>query len=139
MNIDEKSWQIFAEVFGLTMPSDSVPENSAILVLPGYFQRFRITEVKKYWPSKARYLWIAPTRGDSGFTLGEIAQCFACEAREGDIAIGDFARHTQEQMIWALKLLVEKPKVDHIMVSTASYHLPRATLTFLRAMNEAGL
>ena len=48
------------------------PEETAIFLLPGVHQEYRITEGVKLWPNAGKYLWVAGTRGDPTYSKEDI-------------------------------------------------------------------
>lgn len=108
---------------------------TAILLLPGVHQEYRITEGVKLWPNAGKYLWVAGTRGDPAYTREDI---IAVTGKDSvDIVCGGFARFTPDQMNWCVSLLKQNPEIKHLIVTTAAYHLPRCVLTLLQALLKA--
>ena len=109
------------------------PERSAILILPGKYQEYRIAEGVKPWPSRAKHLWVAGTSGDPTYTREDVIPYVGEDSPH--ILVGGHARHTKDQMEWARGLLLDSfPEVEHVIMTTSVYHLPRCVLTFLETM-----
>ncbi len=111
-------------------------ENTAILILPGMWQEYRITNGVKLWPQHGKHLWVAGTRQDTIYTLREQLVSLLGQDSE-NIEFGGFADHTLGQMQWCLGLLEKYSTVNHIIVATAAYHVPRCTLTLLQTLAKA--
>lgn len=141
--MDEKeavAAKMLVEVLSIPLDKNYNLEETAIMVLPGMYQEYRITEVLKAWPNKAKYLWVAPTRGDPENSVYDSLKNLDKEKQNpDDMIIGGFTEATPGQMVWALEKLKENPNVKRIIISTAAYHLPRCMLTFIKAMNKAGV
>lgn len=129
-----------------TLPSweKSDPETSAILVLPGEHQEFRIPEALKFWPVFAKHLWVAGTCSNPFYARRDVLRII--RGRKGLVPFDDtyvetagWAEHTPGQMSWAVALLRHNSSVNHIIVVTAAYHVSRAVLTLIKAMEKAGL
>ncbi len=110
-------------------------DNTAILLLPGVYQEYRISQGVKIWPKEGKYLWVAGTRGDPSYTREDIIR--AVGADSPDIVCQGFAKHTLDQMEWCVSLLKENPKINHLIVTTAAYHLPRCCLTLLQVLKKS--
>ncbi len=119
------------------------PEETAILVLPGMYQEYRITEGTKFWPDQGEYLWVAGTNGDPAYSRKQIISVidvdYPNDLHYPNIICGEFARHTLDQMEWCVSLLKENTQVKHLIVTTAAYHLPRCTLTLLQVLTKSGM
>jgi len=113
------------------------PENTAILVLPGIYQEYRIQGGVDIWnQDQSQRLWIAGTRGDPAYTRDQIVEVAGVD--HPNIVCGEFCNHTPDQMRWCLKMLQDNPGVSHLIMTTAAYHLPRCVLTNVAAMEKAG-
>ena len=113
------------------------PERSALLILPG-IQEYRIPEGARHWPDEAKHLWVAGTRADPFYTRREIVDIIReVTTIEGDTSLienGGWENHTPDQMRWAIELLKKNREVNHLIVCTAAYHIPRTVLTFIKMM-----
>lgn len=118
-------------------------EKSAILILPGVYQDFRIPEGAKNWPEKGKYLWVAGTRADPFYTRKEIIEMINKEKGKvmdfSDMENGGYQDHTLDQMMWVTELLKAYKDVNHIVVTTAAYHTPRCVLTLLQTMRKQSI
>lgn len=113
------------------------PENTAILVLPGIYQEYRIQGGVNLWKqNQNQRLWIAGTRGDPTYTRDQIVQVAGVDSP--NIICQGFANHTPDQMHWCQEMLRDNPEVSHLIMATAAYHLPRCVLTNVVAMEKAG-
>ncbi len=113
------------------------PKTTAILLLPGMYQEYRIEEGIKLWPTRGKYLWIGPTRGDTKYTSRkQVVELLREDSK--DIIFGEYAANTLEQMHWCVELLKNHPEVSHVIVTTAAYHVPRCVLTLLQVLEKAG-
>ena len=112
-------------------------KETAIFLLPGVHQEYRITEGVKLWPNAGKYLWVAGTRGDPTYSKEDIIAVTGKDST--DIVCGGFARFTPDQMNWCVSLLKQNPHIKHIVVTTAAYHLPRCVLTLLKALKKSGI
>ncbi len=128
------------QILGLQFCEDWHPRQSALLILPGV-QDYRIPQGAKYWPKKARHLWVAGTRGNPFYARAEVIQIVlgvlekvALPMAEEYLETGGWANNTVDQMRWATELLKKNPLVKHLIICTAEYHVPRCTLTFLRTL-----
>lgn len=111
------------------------PEETAILILPGYFQEYRIEQGVKLWRGSAKYLFIGPTRKDTFYTSREkIIELLGEDSP--DILFGETAANTLEQMQWVSDVLKEHTDIKHIIVTTSAYHLPRCCLTLLNVLQK---
>jgi len=118
------------------------PEQSALLILPG-IQGYRIPEGVKYWPTAARYLWVAGTRADPFYTRKEITEIVRTVVGSDPpisyLENGGWANHTPDQMRWAVELLKGYSDVQHLIICTAEYHLPRCILCCVKTMQMHGV
>ncbi|MDD5433304.1 MAG: hypothetical protein PHE77_01450 [Candidatus Pacebacteria bacterium] len=126
--------EILKELPGTWQPGR--PEETAVLILPGKFQSFRITEGAKLWPDKGQYLFVAGTRGDPFYSENDIVDLTGKSSL--NLFCQGWAEHTPDQMEWIVKLLQKRFSfIKHLIVATAAYHLPRCVLTLVRAMENA--
>ena len=114
----------------------SKPERTAILILPAGIpeHHYRHIEGVKLWKTLglARHLLIA---GVSETPLNQEEVRDLCSPNLSCVHIANHARHTPDQMDWALDV-VQELGVDHIIITTAAYHCPRAFLTMVRMMSK---
>ncbi|MBX4200631.1 YdcF family protein [Candidatus Parcubacteria bacterium] len=113
------------------------PAETAILVLPGKHQEYRITESVKLWKKEGDYFWVAGTRGDPAYTREDIIKVTGDDS--SDIVCQGFAEHTLAQMQWCALMLKENPQIKYLIVATAAYHLPRCILTLLQVFKKEGV
>src|SRR5581483_1060845 len=113
------------------------PEETAILVLPGKHQEYRIRESAIFWPGRGKYFWVAGTRGDPEYTREDIIRIAGNDSL--DIVCQGFASHTLAQMEWCARMLQENPRVHHLIVTTAAYHVPRCLLTLLSVLEKLAI
>lgn len=111
------------------------PQETAILILPGKFQEYRVKRGVKLFPKRGRYLWIAGTRGDTKYNQHIILEALL-DGNDHNVFFGPNESDTRSQMLWALGMLEGTPMVKHIIMATAAYHLPRCLLTFLAAAKK---
>jgi uncharacterized SAM-binding protein YcdF (DUF218 family) len=111
------------------------PQETAILLLPGKYQKYRITQGVKLWPSQGNWLWIAGTRGDPIYSKKDIISVIGKDSP--DVVCQGFAKHTLDQMEWCAALLKQNPHIKHLIITTAAYHLPRCVLTLLQVLTKA--
>jgi hypothetical protein len=119
------------------------PDQTAVLVLPGQ-QDYRITRVlQNVWPAQGKYLWVAGTRGDPFIEEEDIVHRIVTTGQNSPcldfIECQGWADNTPDQMEWACKMARKYAEVNHLIVATAAYHLPRCVLTFIKEMNKADL
>jgi hypothetical protein len=115
---------------------------TAVVILPGQ-QDYRITRVLQgIWPEAGKYLWIAGTRGDPAIERDDIFGRLL--AARGNLPNADFiecqgyAANTPEQMKFVCRMLRKYIDVNHLIVATAAYHLPRCVLTLVKEMKDYG-
>jgi len=114
------------------------PENTAILVLPGIYQEYRIQGGVDIWKqNQSQRLWVAGTRGDPAYPREHIVEVAGVDSP--NIVCGEFCHHTPDQMRWCLKMLKDNPEISHLIMTTAAYHLPRCVLTNVAAMEKASV
>ncbi|MDO8470708.1 MAG: hypothetical protein Q7S63_01900 [bacterium] len=132
------------EVRILPIWEKSDPERTAILVLPGEFQEFRVSEaVKSLWPGKGKHLWVAGTHSNPLYLRRDVLRIVQEEIGSGFdttyIETAGWAANTPGQMYWAAALLkYYSTSVEHVIVATAAYHAPRCVLTLLKTMSKTG-
>lgn len=123
---------------GLNIPNGITREQTAVVILPGGGEGTpptRLTEVP--WQNYTDDLWVAGTRGDPAYSRGEIEGYVACNGKLPlRLATQLYAEHTPSQMKWAVEHLLDQPRVQHVIISTASYHLVRGALTFIKCWNN---
>jgi len=133
---------LYNEVMTLEVNTRGIvsPEETAVVILPGGGVKnppTRLTEVP--WEDYTDDLWVAGTRGDPYYTREDIIGHIARDGRlPARLATQDFAFHTPAQMAWVAKQLKNNLFINHLILSTATYHLPRAVLTFIRVWNKEG-
>lgn len=139
----QDQWEVLKVMFEiLSMPplwNQTPHQESVVLILPGKHQDYRITQGVRLWPERGKYLWVAGTIGtpdDPFYERDYVVN--SCGEDSPDIVVARQARHTRDQMEWAVALLAEMPRVRHVTITTAAYHLPRCVLTFLAAMEKTG-
>ena len=136
MNI--KDWRVLREMFQIL----SIPfydrakiSESAIVIPPGQLQEYRIAEGVKLWPSKAKYLWVTGAREKPSYTREQIVSY--CQKDSPDILVIKRGWNAKEQVLGIHDLLINRfPWVQHVIVATAAYHLPRWILTFLQTIKD---
>lgn len=137
MNQDETR-KTAKEILETPFWKDSTLRKSAVLILPGGWQDYRIPEGIKHWPEKGKYLWVAGTRGDPFYTRKEILEIIdkikGMSIDSYDIENGGWANNTLDQMLWATELLKKNNEINHLILTTAAYHTPRCVLTCLQTM-----
>ena len=142
MQID-RTQKIAKQILEIPFWKDSDLHRSAILILPGVYQNYRITEGVKHWPKKGEYLWVAGTRGDPFYTRREILETIDRKKREHinnhNFENGGWQNHTLDQMMWVTELLKKNNNINHIILTTAAYHVPRCTLTLLQTMKKQSI
>ncbi len=123
------------EILSIPFAEKFSPEQSAILIMPGQYQNWRIEQGTKLWPRKAKHLWVAGTRDDPLYSREDVVQYVRTDSP--DILCGGWAKHTLWQREWARDLLLKHQQVGHVILTTAAYHLPRCFLTFLQTLQKA--
>lgn len=114
------------------------PSATAILVMPGVHQEYRIQGGIDLWlEDQDQELWIAGTRGDPSYSREQIVRDAGVDSP--NIVCGPFCRHTPDQMDWCMEMLKKNPDVEHLIMTTAAYHLPRCVLTNVAAMDKVGM
>lgn len=113
---------------------------TVVLILPGGGHGSpptRLTEVN--WSEYSDSLWVAGTRGDPAYTREEILE-YVTRNNKSPVSLETQidAQHTPEQMEWAVSLLMRDTFTNHLIISTASYHLVRGVLTFVKMWEKHG-
>lgn len=114
---------------------------SAVLLLPGQEELWRVTRGVRYWQfaSNAKYLWVAGTRGDPAYKKKDIVACVYGNEKKPAIEMGGYCQNAKDQAIWVCDLLQRKySTVRRIIVTTAAYHVPRCMLTLLATLDNYG-
>ena len=116
------------------------PDNCAFVILPGpRSHNYREENGCEIWLSLQKRevsskLLIAGIREEPKIKKDDILKIIG-KKNEMNLFLKDSAEHTKEQMQWVLDTLEnEMPRVQHIVLSTAIYHLPRGFLTLLKEM-----
>ena len=140
---NNETQKVVRQILKIPFWKDSDPNKSAILILPGTQQNYRIYEGTKHWPKKGEYLWVAGTRGDPFYTRKEIFEMIDKTKRRyinnHNFENGGWANHTLDQMRWATELLKKNDKINHIILATAAYHVPRCVLTLVQTINRQSI
>ncbi len=136
--IDSETSRIFLQILvdGSSWKKGK-PEETAILLLPGTYQEYRITEGAKLWPKEGKYFWVAGTRGDPAYCREDIIA--VTKKDSPNIICQGFAKHTLDQMEWCIAMLKENSKIKHLVITTSAYHLPRCTLTLLQSLKKSNI
>lgn len=128
---EQATLNLCTSVFGLH-PSSEDETRTAVVIFPGV-QSTRISEAP--WQDYSKTVWVAGTRGDPAYTSAQIMEYLM---REGDlfpltVRMQLNAKHTPEQALWVVQLLLRNVHVEQVVLSTAKYHTPRALLTLLKS------
>lgn len=109
-------------------------DSTALAILPGVADS-RLSEV--LWQDYTEKVWVAGTRGDPMYTRTQIEKLIE---RNGRLPLWllfqGWADHTPSQMEWVVDLLLQNRLISSLILSTASYHLPRCTLTFIKVWSK---
>lgn len=136
--MDINELKILKEMFKvLSIPfySQAEPSESAVVIAPGKLQDYRIIEGAKLWPSKAKYLWVTGAREEPKYTRDQVVSW--CGADSSDIILIERGWNAKEQALGIYGLMIDQfPDVRHVIIATASYHLPRWFLTFLQVIKK---
>lgn len=117
--------------------NDSFERSSTVLViLPGIADS-RIQDA--CWQNYSDTVWVTGTRNDPPYTQARIEKLLAHNGQlPSSLLCQGYAEHTPEQMKWVTKNLLEQKNISTLVLSTARYHLPRCTLTFIKEWNRNG-
>ena len=133
-------------VLGLGAPSAMMFDDgcewakTAIVVLPGMYEDWRVEQGVKLWPGSAKYLVVAGTRGDPSYTRQQIIGYAGTSLQNSNVITGEFVEHTKAQMDWVCRVLQKQlTHVNCLIFTTAIYHVPRCVMTFLQAVADCGL
>lgn len=108
---------------------------SAVVIAPGEFQNYRLTEGAKLWPVEAKHLWVTGALEEHKYTREQVVK--ECGSDSPYIVLLERGWNSKEQALAIRDLLVDDfPEVRHVIVATAAYHLPRWILTFLQVMKD---
>ena len=141
MNIKIETQSLHDAVMCLQANHKETPRaETVVLILPGGghgVSPTRLTEVN--WADYSDNLWVAGTRGDPAYTHEEILEYVTKNGKlPNSLETQLFAQHTPDQAYWAVDLLVRNIHINHLIISTASYHLVRGVLTFVKMWQKHG-
>ena len=131
----------YKQIFALGVSNPNMQRAAtAVLILPGGGKGIAPTRlIEPQWQLYTDDLWVAGTRGDPVYTREDIVGYIARDGKLPErLQIQPFALHTQEQMNWAVDMLLEDWSISHLIISTAKYHIPRCVLTFVKAWIKLG-
>lgn len=113
------------------VPDLGIPkQQTALFLMPGSYQDWRFKALAGLWNKYADKIFVAGTRGDPEYNADQMADMLGCDISQIEMQV--FAKHTRDQMDWVSgKVLELHPK--QVILSTAAYHLPRCTLTFVKS------
>ncbi|MBI4057877.1 YdcF family protein [Candidatus Microgenomates bacterium] len=115
---------------------------TAFLILPGprdheYREKEGI-RLYRSWREQniVKYLMVSGTNEEPSLSYDTMQQLTE-GISSSDIFFEQKARHTKDQMEWASDTLHNRlPHVNHVILSTAAYHLPRGFLTLLQTIKD---
>lgn len=122
--------------FSLEVDSSIPPSQSVVIILPGQYEEWRLTELKDVWRGFADIVIIAATRGNPFYDATDVSD--AVGITEDKMILHRFAENTRDQMDQVTEA-VSGLSVKQVIISTAAYHTPRCVYTFVKSCLDRDL
>lgn len=122
-------------------PKDQRATTALIIFLGGGNRHTCDLRLLVHWPEFTDKVWVAGLREDVGCDL-EVVQHELTRKRRYPSKLRNqgwvLDLNTKGQMHWAVEQVLSDLTIDHVILSTAKYHLARCALTFAKMWLEHG-